>query len=788
MHSLYAKALRVLGQQQQKPFIVNIGACDGVSFDETFAIAKEYDWCGLYVEPIPDIFKDLTKNLANGCNIFENSAISEQTGETTMLRINRHAIDAQKIHNCFIGMSSIYPPRNGLGKEGDRETVEKFGEKIAVKTLTLADLFAKHNIESFDILSIDAEGYDYKIISQLDFNKYKPKVIRCEYINLEPAEQQNLLSLLRSNGYVAEIDGQNVDAVIENLYNEVKNYVKPKQTKKSNKDNITLVTGIFDLGRDNAGEGFKRPFTHYLVKFVELLKSLKDYNVVIYIESKYKDFVTEIRPTYNTVIRIKEIDEFKTLFSFYNQVSEIRKKESWLSQAAWLRESTQATMDLYNPMVMSKMFFLHDEKIRNPFNTDYFYWIDGGLTNTVHPGYFFKDNVLDKLPNLTDKFLFLAFPYATGGEIHGFERTKMNEYSQTKNVEYVCRGGFFGGSSTYISEINAMYYSILSDTLSNGYMGTEESVFTIMSYLRPHLFHKHMIDGNGLVVKFFEDLKNIDFSSQTPILLNYTGVYSYVIGFNSPEQFDKLIQSYYLQPGFFRDTKNILLDNSTNSKCTEDYLTLCKKYNFEHIKKNNIGICGGRQFVAEHFDTTEGKYYMFFEDDMNLYSGADTKCKNGFSRKTDNLFYKIVKIMDKENYDFLKFSFTEFFGDNKTQWAWYNVPQALREKYFPGKIKLPVQGLDPNAPMTEFKNVHCVDDLPYIDGEIYYCNWPQIVSREGSRKMFLETKWAHPYEQTWMSHFYQMTKANKLKGAVLLLSPIHHHRFAHYKPEERREN
>jgi len=358
-----------------------------------------------------------------------------------------------------------------------------------------------------------------------------------------------------------------------------------------NKSNITLVTGIWDLGRNNAGEGFKRPFSHYIVKFTELLAALKEYNVVVYIEEKYADLINNIRSPHNTVVRIKETNSFKEHFPFYEQVSNIRKTEAWLNQAGWLRESTQATMELYNPMVMSKMFMLHDEKIRNPFNTEYIYWIDGGLTNTVHPGYFSKDKVIEKIPEITDKFLFISFPYAEGGEIHGFERSKMNEYSQTKNVEYVCRGGFFGGNTRDMSEINGLYYGMLSNTLYSGYMGTEESIFTILSYTNPHLFHKHMIEGNGLVVKFFEDVKNLDIAQKDiTIFNNYTGTYSYVIGFNSPGQFEKLIESYLPQPGFFKDTKNILLDNSTDLTTTDDYLRICKKYNFEHIKQNNIGI------------------------------------------------------------------------------------------------------------------------------------------------------------------------------------------------------
>ena len=63
-----------------------------------------------------------------------------------------------------------------------------------------------------------------------------------------------------------------------------------------------------------------------------------------------------------------------------------------------------------------------------------------------------------------------------------------------------------------------------------------------------------------------------------------------------------------------------------------------------------------------------------------------------------------------------------------------------------------------------------------------------IVSKEGNKKMFIDTKWAFPYEQTWMSHIYQETLKGNIKPAVLLASPIWHQRIVYYKPHERREN
>ena len=138
-------------------------------------------------------------------------------------------------------------------------------------------------------------------------------------------------------------------------------------------------------------------------------------------------------------------------------------------------------------------------------------------------------------------------------------------------------------------------------------------------------------------------------------------------------------------------------------------------------------------------------------------------------------------------FDFVKLNYTEFYGDNGTAWPWYNLPQDKRYEFFPEKPSLPVQGLDPNAPKTKFNNIKSHQGLPYVDGEIYYCNWTQLVSKVGNKKMFIDTKFQHPFENTWMSFMYQLTKKEELNGGLLLLTPVEHDRFHHYDHSLRKE-
>lgn len=564
--------------------------------------------------------------------------------------------------------------------------------------------------------------------------------------------------------------------------------------------NYTLVTGLWNLSRE--GRDFE---SHYVPRFKEFLEI--EANMILFIPSYLEEVVWSIREKKNTFVKVFELEDIKRLYApHWENTQKIRTSEKWLSQTGpngWLKTSPQASLEYYNPIVQSKMFMLHDASIYNIFNTDYFYWIDAGITNTVPFGHLGSDRVLDKLTQYTDPFLFLSYPYQATNEIHGFAFESMNRIAG-KKVEYVCRGGLFGGHKDQIRSANATYYSLLAQSLEKGLMGTEESIFSIMAVKEPHLYKRFMLDENGLIVKFTEALlkdtvtleavdkipKNITSTVNSKALENLkTNVY--ILTFNFPEQVLHTINSMKKVPEWLERPRLILLDNSTNDDARNENKRIAEEYNFEYISlEGNKGICGGRQAAAEHFHESDADFYFFFEDDMTTNSSEEEGkfCRNGFRKYIPNLYEILHKIILKEDFDFLKLSFTEVYWDNNIQTSWYNVPQDIRTRDWPDYDQLPVTGHDPNAPRTQFGKIDKVDGVAYIDGEVTYTNWPMIVSKKGNKKMFIDTKWAHPYEQTWMSHMYQMTKKGELRPAVLLASPIWHDRIKHYKPEERREN
>lgn len=570
---------------------------------------------------------------------------------------------------------------------------------------------------------------------------------------------------------------------------------KPKVIPKPSK--TTFVTGLWNIGRVG------RDFDHYIDHFNRLLDMAA--NLFIYVPAELEHLVWKKRSRHNTFVKVYELSDVKEMMSpFCDKIEKIRTNPEWFNQTGengWLKGSPQAANEWYNPVVMAKMPMLHSASCWNPFASDKFIWIDGGLTHTVWEQYLCDPSFVEKMEAHLDPFLFLSYPYDTHTEIHGFPKVGMNKYAQT-DVRYVCRGGLFGGTKAAVDEANAIYYTTLMNTLDEGFMGTEECIFTAMSYQKPEIFRRFELDYNGLIVKYAQAL--LDGSAElVPIpkgkqklaraLQNATKTKTdlYILTFNFNAQLNEILNSLKKSGWMDKANKVTVIDNSNDVDASIENERTCIRFGATHYPTGkNGGICGGRFIAAELFDKSDADYYMFFEDDMLFYTPEDgiAFCRNGFRTIVPNLFENLQKIMQREEFDFLKLSFTEVYMDNNLQVSWYNVPQSVRTLHWPDYDKLPITGLDYNCPRTRLDAIDSVEGLSYVSGDIYYANWPMIMSKEGNRRVFLTTTWANPFEQTWMSYVFQEQLKGEIRGAVLLASPIRHNRTSHYAPEVRREN
>lgn len=537
--------------------------------------------------------------------------------------------------------------------------------------------------------------------------------------------------------------------------------------------NITYVTALYDIGRGDLDGGFSRSFDHYLETFDKLLKL--DINLLIYCDQSLNSFIDSRRKQSNTRIVNRSLDELKQSTPQFDKIQKIRNSDSWKHQAGWLSDSTQAKLEFYNPLVMSKQFMLNDATLFNFFNTEYFVWVDAGIFNTVSLCNYINDPTFEKkLTTYLNKMLYLCFPYDGTVEVHGFSKNKLNEYAG-HDTSHVARGGFFGGKKETINEINHLYYWLMNDTLTSGYMGTEESIFTIISYKHADLCNIQMIESNGLIYSFFDRVMKTKINQEEELAI-------YCLTYNLPKQFKLFAEAFKKSNDkSYNKIKKYVINNSTDPATEDEYTNLFKEYEFIEFKQNNIGINGGRHYAANHFYNSDHKYMIFFEDDMLLHNDPSVRCKMGFTTYHFDLFNKAIHILETEKLDYLKLAFSEFYGDSHNDWAWHNVPKKLKDEYFPSRLDGVCNW------KTKIDYTGSYKGLPYAVGHYHYCNWPILFTKSGTKKIFLDTIYEHKYEQTWMSLCKTLQMEGKIKCGCLLATTINHNRVHHYTTK-RKEN
>lgn len=149
--------------------VLDIGANDGKTFSNSLALI-ERGWLATLVEPHPVAYEKLTQ-LHAGNSLAEcvRAAICEHNDKVT-LHINTPHIEGDT------GLLSTI-----VKDETDKwNSVVQYNE-VQVQGYTFKRFAEIWNVDRFDLLTIDAEGMDYAILSQINLTDYDCKMVCVEY-------------------------------------------------------------------------------------------------------------------------------------------------------------------------------------------------------------------------------------------------------------------------------------------------------------------------------------------------------------------------------------------------------------------------------------------------------------------------------------------------------------------------------------------------------------------------------------------------------------------------------
>lgn len=176
-------------------FFCEIGAMDGKRHDDMHRYIKRYNWKGLLVEPLRDMFERLKDTYSDKKGIaFENAAVSDTDSHAKIYRVPIDIIKAHRLPGWVDGISSLYANRNEISH------YSKFAVRETVRTTTFDTLVKKHHISRIDVLQIDTEGHDYAIFQQI-FPRFTPYMIKVEYKHLLRNEKDEIKTILQKHGY-----------------------------------------------------------------------------------------------------------------------------------------------------------------------------------------------------------------------------------------------------------------------------------------------------------------------------------------------------------------------------------------------------------------------------------------------------------------------------------------------------------------------------------------------------------------------------------------------------------
>jgi FkbM family methyltransferase len=172
-------------KKEKKGIYLDIGSQHPISNNNTYLLYKK-GWNGINIDLDKkniDLFK-----IARPKDINLNYAISDTEGVTDLF---------------FYHESS---PINTLNKQVSSYQKAAVKEIKKVKTFTLNYILNKLNFDKrIDYMNLDVEGFELKVLNGFDIQKYKPKVISVEYLDLKMKKLEfknnNIENLLDSELY-----------------------------------------------------------------------------------------------------------------------------------------------------------------------------------------------------------------------------------------------------------------------------------------------------------------------------------------------------------------------------------------------------------------------------------------------------------------------------------------------------------------------------------------------------------------------------------------------------------
>jgi FkbM family methyltransferase len=167
-------------------FYVDVGAHHPMRFSNTYLFYLR-GWRGLNIEPDPSVQREMNRARPRDINL--PFGVSDMPGELNYFRFNEPALNTFDV---------------ALAKQRQRPPYF-LQDTIKVPVFCLDELLSRYlpARTAIDFLTVDAEGFDYKVLVSNDWTRFRPRYVVAEAIDtsLETLPSDPIHGLLSGYGY-----------------------------------------------------------------------------------------------------------------------------------------------------------------------------------------------------------------------------------------------------------------------------------------------------------------------------------------------------------------------------------------------------------------------------------------------------------------------------------------------------------------------------------------------------------------------------------------------------------
>jgi FkbM family methyltransferase len=166
-------------------FFVDVGCYHPKKYSNTYRLYKR-GWRGINIDMEEDKIGLFDIARPQDHNVL--CAVSDKQEQVTLYRYSKFGVGSTIDNNYATSVT------------------DKIFDQQYIQTKTLNQIIEEspYRGKQIDVLSIDVEGMDFKVLNSLDMETYKPKIIIIEdhHKTLDEVVNNNIYQLLKSRGYV----------------------------------------------------------------------------------------------------------------------------------------------------------------------------------------------------------------------------------------------------------------------------------------------------------------------------------------------------------------------------------------------------------------------------------------------------------------------------------------------------------------------------------------------------------------------------------------------------------